>query len=287
MSDENKSQPNKARRDDALRNLDRAIKARDRRAKAAPLGVIFATLAVLVLIVGGVYFATTYTPNKDDEAASSSQTSTPNMEKAALPSGPLKPYEQTVTCTYTKGKEPASKQVDAPTGGDVKTSGTVAVTLKTNQGDIPLELDRGTSPCTVQSFVHLADAKFYNDTICHRHVKSESMGILQCGDPTGKGSGGPGYSFADEFPSNGVKPEQAQSPMNYPRGTLAMANSGPNTNGSQFFLVTQDTQLPPAYNVFGKISEDGLKVLDAIAAKAPEGDAKPAEEVRINQAVKA
>lgn len=287
MSDSDKnSMPNAERRDEALSNLDKAIKSRDRKAKAAPLGVIVATLAILVVIVGGIWFASTYTSNDESDTAAS-ETSEPKAENAALPSGPLEPYGETVTCEYPKGKEPASKPVDAPAKGEVKTSGTMKVSLKTSQGEIPIELDRGTSPCTVNSFEHLVDAKFYNDTVCHRHVKSAGMGILQCGDPTAKGNGGPGYSFADEFPTNGVKPEDAQNPVTYPRGTLAMANSGPNTNGSQFFLVSQDTTLPPSYNVFGTISEEGLKTLDAIAEKAPEGDAKPAEEVRIETASKA
>lgn len=282
---DNKSLPNEARRDEALKNLDKAIKGRDRRAKVAPLGVVAATLAVIVVLVGGIWFAATYTSTDEDAIASSDEsTSSPEVEPAALPDGPLEPYGETVECTYPAGKEEASKEVTPPEDGEVKASGTTKVTLKTNQGDVPLELDSSKSPCTVNSFEHLAKEGFFNDTVCHRSVKSEGMGILQCGDPTGSGTGGPGYTFADEFPTNGVQGDETQNPVTYPRGTLAMANSGENTNGSQFFLVNADTTLPPAYNVFGTISEEGLKTLDAIAEKAPEGDGKPAEEVKIEEA---
>lgn len=289
MTESNKkAMPNKERRDEALDNLQRAIKGRDRKAKAAPLGVIFATLAVLVVIVGGIWFATTWTPNQDEDNTASSETQD-ELNTGEMPSGPLEKYGEVVKCEYPKSEGEASKAVDAPADGDVKTSGTVSITLATNKGDIPLELDRGTSPCTVNSFETLVKEKYFDDTICHRQVKSEGMGILQCGDPTGTGTGGPGYSFADEFPTNGVKPEDAQNPINYKRGTLAMANSGPNTNGSQFFLVTNDTTLPPSYNVFGTISEDGLKVLDKIQETPPGGDRgeTPAEEIKIEKATEA
>lgn len=276
--------PNEARRDTNLNTLEKAIKARDRRAKTAPLGVVAATLAVLVLLVGGIWFASTYSSNDDNVAEeSSSAETTPAAEAAALPAGPTKPYGETVKCEY-KAEGEASKEVKVPESGDVKASGTTKVTLKTNSGEVPIELDASKSPCSANSFEHLVQAKFYDNTVCHRSVKSAGMTILQCGDPTGVGSGGPGYSFGDEYPTNGVSEAELENPVTYPRGTLAMANSGPDTNGSQFFLVTGETQLPPKYNVFGTISEEGLKTLDGILEKAPEGDGKPAEEVKIESA---
>lgn len=279
--------PNTQRRDDALKSLDKTIKGRERKAKTAPLGVMAATVAVLALIVGGIYFATTYTgsSNEDTEttAEGQDQAEEQNQQQASLPEGPLKPYPETVSCEYPSDGE-AAKDVEKPGGEGIATSGTVKVKLATTAGDIPIELDRGTSPCSVNSFESLVKQNFFNDTVCHRHVKSEQMGILQCGDPTGTGTGGPGYKFDDEFPLNGVAEDATQQPLTYPRGTLAMANSGPGTNGSQFFLVTKDTTLPPAYNVFGTIDEAGLKTLDKIAEKAPEGDSKPAEEVKITTA---
>lgn len=277
---------NAARRDAALKELSKSISARERSAKLAPLGVVAATVALLVLIVGGIFYAATRTPDSgsDDQAAATTVSSEEQAPQAApMPAGPLKPYPETVACQYPAGQA-SSKPVSGPATADISTKVTPSVVLKTNQGDIPLKLNASQSPCTVNSFVHLAKENFYNDTVCHRLVKSPSMGILQCGDPTGTGSGGPGYSFADEFPSNAVQAADLEKPVNYARGTIAMANSGPNTNGSQFFLVDKDTTLPPKYSVFGTIDEDGLKTLDKIYDSAAEGDAKPAQEIKITSA---
>ena len=101
----------------------------------------------------------------------------------------------------------------------------------------------------MNSFVSLAEQGFYDDTPCPRIGDQEGFGILQCGDPTGTGAGGAGYSFADELSGDET----------YPAGTLAMANAGPDTNGSQFFLVFRDSQFPPSYTVFGTIDEAGLR----------------------------
>jgi peptidyl-prolyl cis-trans isomerase B (cyclophilin B) len=106
----------------------------------------------------------------------------------------------------------------------------------------------------VGSFRSLATAGFFNDTPCHRLVVQPQFGVLQCGDPSGTGSGGPGYTFNDENLTGAT----------YPKGTVAMANSGPNTNGSQFFLVYTDTQLGPNYTPFGRITS-GLDVLQKVA----------------------
>ena len=140
--------------------------------------------------------------------------------------------------------------------------------MATNQGNLGLQLDNGKAPCTVNSFASLAQQGFFNDTPCHRLTTSESLAVLQCGDPTGAGTGGPGYQFANEYPTDQFQPDdpKLQEPVVYPRGTLAMANAGPGTNGSQFFLVYKDSQLPPNYTVFGTIDQTGLATLDKIAA---------------------
>lgn len=281
---EHKDLPNQARQDAALAELNKAIKSRDRKAKAAPLGVVAMTLAVLALVIGGIWFAATYQPTSDTDT-SAAATTTPEIDIAAMPTAPLEAYEKTITCEYpedTTGE--AAKQVDVPSGKDVTTTGTETVTIKTGDGDIPVTLDNSLSPCTTNSFKHLAEAGYYDDTICHRVVKSDSMTIVQCGDPLGEGTGGPGFTFADEFPLNGVAEAEQGNPVNYKRGTLAMANSGPDTNGSQFFLVVEDTTLPPAYNVFGTISEEGLKTLDTIIdTKATETSQEPTEEITISE----
>lgn len=282
-----KNYPNEAKRDEALKELEKALKSRERKAKIAPLGVVFATLAVLVLIVGGIWFASTYSSDKDEDqvAESNEQTSEPEVETAVLPEGPLKPYGNSVKCEYKKDPKGKLSEAGLPDGNDVSAQGTQKVTLTINGEKVGLELANDKSPCSTNSFAHLVQKKFYDSTKCHRSVKSDSMTILQCGDPEGTGAGGPGYSFPDEYPTNGVKKDKAETPVNYKRGTLAMANSGPNTNGSQFFLVTGDTTLPPKYNIFGTIDEEGLKALDKLMEKAPEGDAAPTEDIKIESAV--
>lgn len=141
-------------------------------------------------------------------------------------------------------------------------------------GSLTIELDRATAPCTVGSFAFLSEAGFYDDTPCHRLTSSPTLSVLQCGDPSGTGGGGPGYSYADE-----TEPD-----MVYPAGTVAMANAGPDTNGSQFFLVYADSSLPPDYTVFGTVTE-GLDVLTGIAGKGTDSGARdgaPADPVTIS-----
>src|SRR4051812_12953386 len=158
-------------------------------------------------------------------------------------------------CDYTTGGSPASKEVDPPPATATAT-GKVSVTIATSVGDLAAELDADATPCTVNSFVSLAQQGYFDDTSCHR-LTTSGIAVLQCGDPTGTGSGGPGYSFPDELSGDET----------YPAGTLAMANAGPDTNGSQFFMVYGDTPLPPSYTVFGHLDPAGTKVVEKIAAK--------------------
>lgn len=123
--------------------------------------------------------------------------------------------------------------------------------IKTNKGEIVVDLFEGDAPKTVNNFVFLANEGYYEGVPFHRVIKDF---MVQTGDPTGTGAGGPGYRFADEPVTR-----------DYLRGTLAMANAGPNTNGSQFFIVHQDYPLPKNYTIFGIVTE-GMDVLDAIAA---------------------
>ena len=132
----------------------------------------------------------------------------------------------------------------------------MTVTLLTNLGPIPLALDRAQAPCTVQSFLHLVRHRFYDRTICHRLTAYPTLKVLQCGDPSGTGEGGPGYRFKDELPTD--LPPAPTDPTGarrvYARGALAMANAGPDTNGSQFFLVYGDSALRPNYTIFGRVA---------------------------------
>jgi len=190
-------------------------------------------------------------------------------------------------CQYPATTEPASKPVRPPQNGRIATDpALVRANVTTTQGTIGLELDNSKTPCTVNNFTSLAKQGFFDNTKCHRLTTADELGVLQCGDPTGSGTGGPGYRFPNEYPTNQYRltDPALKVPVVYPRGTLAMANSGPGTNGSQFFLVYRDSQLPPTYTVFGTIDSAGLATLDKIAASGVAGgsdDGKPVADVTI------
>jgi peptidyl-prolyl cis-trans isomerase B (cyclophilin B) len=189
----------------------------------------------------------------------------------AAPTTPTAPTAPTSgPCAYTPTPDdPAVRPVSLPPDPQhTPDRGLVLVTLFTNRGPIPMLLTRAEAPCTVQSFVHLLRSRFYDNTICHRLTTYPTLSVLQCGDPSGTGEGGPGYKFGDELPTN--LPPAPSDPTGarrvYARGTLAMANAGPDTNGSQFFLVYADSALRPNYSIFGSVLPIGLRTLDRIAA---------------------
>ena len=143
-------------------------------------------------------------------------------------------------------------------------------TIRTSLGDITVELLADRAPSTVNNFVFLAREGFYDGVIFHRVINGF---MIQGGDPTGTGTGGPGYRFRDEL--------DASKELGYGPGILAMANAGPNTNGSQFFLMHRDNPLPPAYSVFGRTLE-GLEVIDAIATTPTGPGDRPLTDVVIH-----
>ena len=177
-----------------------------------------------------------------------------------------------VTCEYPADGEEPAKPVDPPSTSDVPNRGTASATLQLSAGDVELTLDQEQAPCTVHSFLSLAEQGYFDDTRCHRLV-DEGIFILQCGDTTAKGTGGPGYTFADE----------TRDDLRYEAGVVAMANRGPDTNGSQFFLVFDDSELPPDYTVFGRMSDAGLGVVREVAAGgvSPTDPPAPNVEARI------
>jgi peptidyl-prolyl cis-trans isomerase B (cyclophilin B) len=190
------------------------------------------------------------------------------------------PKAEPSKCTYTKSSEPAAKQVDLPPGEPSKDAPT-EVTIATDRGDVKVSLDADKAPCTVNSFLSLAKQGYFDKTKCHRLVTT-GLNVLQCGDPTGSGSGGPGYQFDDELVDQDPRlqpclgqtdPTTGKEVCTYTAGTVAMANAGPGTNGSQFFLVYKDSPLPAAYTVFGRMSAAGVKVVDTIAKEGngPDG----------------
>ncbi|WP_433469188.1 peptidylprolyl isomerase [Spirillospora sp. CA-128828] len=216
-------------------------------ARARRLKIISVAAAVAVIAVGGVAFMV-FTGKDDKSTAAEPKCA----YKAAQQDGAPKDIG-------TPPAKPAYKDI-------------VQTTVKTNQGDVEIQLYGDKAPCTVNSFAYLAQKNFFDKTECHR-MTGGALNVLQCGDPTAKGTGGPGYQFANEN-TNGAT---------YLEGTLAMAHSQlPDSNGSQFFMVYKDSQLPADYTVFGKITK-GLDVLKKIAkaGSTPKGDGKPKKKVEI------
>jgi peptidyl-prolyl cis-trans isomerase B (cyclophilin B) len=226
----------------------RAIRqARARRMK------IIGTVVVVAVVAGGsgaIAFAMSG-PDKKKTSAAASPTPTP------APSVSVKPGE----CAYQPLAAEAAqsaKDVGKPPVKPVK--GTYQMTLDTSLGKIVAKVDGTKAACTVNSFKYLASKKFFNNTKCHRLV-TKGIKVLQCGDPTGTGTGGPTYGFGNENVPKAAKSGQAT----YKRGVIAMAHSSaPNSNGSQFFIVYGDSPLPADYTVFGQITK-GMDVVDSVA----------------------
>jgi peptidyl-prolyl cis-trans isomerase B (cyclophilin B) len=160
---------------------------------------------------------------------------------------------QTTTPEATPEAAPA---VELPNAG-ITEANKATISFTTNQGEIVIETTPSLAPLTVNAIAALAQKNYFDNTICHR-LTTEGIFVLQCGDPTGTGTGGPGFNIPDEN-----LPEAVEN--NYPAGTVAMANAGPGTSGSQFFLVYQDTTLGPDYTIWGSITS-GLDILQTIAS---------------------
>jgi peptidyl-prolyl cis-trans isomerase B (cyclophilin B) len=238
-------------------------------------GIALVVLCVLGL-VGGVSAAlasgggTATAAKKPTATASATATASPTASATASAS-PAAVTEPATHCTYSSASAGTVVKSSLPTASpDYKAS--YAATINTNLGPIKIDLANSKATCTVNSFVHLASADFWNNTQCHRMSNSDGLYMLQCGDPTAKaseklscssstlGTGGPGYEFASEnLPTAG-----SSGSVTYTAGTVAMANSGGATNGSQFFLVFKNTTLGPDYTPFGTITS-GLDILQNVA----------------------
>jgi peptidyl-prolyl cis-trans isomerase B (cyclophilin B) len=217
------------------------------------LWIVLGAVAALVLVcvVGGALLipAARHHFTAARPAASSGQPSTGAASGANSGNGAA------TDCAYQSSTDAGGRKAPVPPA-KATASGKVRVTLATSQGNFVVDLDADNAPCTVNSFLSLTRSGYYDNTPCHR-LTTSGIFVLQCGDPSGNGDGGPGYRFSDEnLPTD-------QHPA-YPRGTVAMANAGPGTNGSQFFLVYADSDIDPNYTVFGTIT-GGLDVLDKVA----------------------
>jgi peptidyl-prolyl cis-trans isomerase B (cyclophilin B) len=227
-----------------------------------------AAVTVAAVIVVSVLLATR---SPGPAQAKSKSTATPTATPTPTPSAVSEPAHY---CTYTASGT-ASRKVNLPPSTP-DYNATYQATINTNRGAIVIDLLNSKATCTVNSFVSLADQGYFANTPCHRLTTASGLYVLQCGDPTGTGSGGPGYKFADENLTGAT----------YNAGTVAMANSGANTNGSQFFLVYKNSQLPASYTPFGTIAS-GLNIIQNIANVGSNnangaGDGAPKEKVEID-----
>ena len=273
---------NQTRREAAKRKLKSQQERREAQAKRRQRTALITSVAVVVAVVGAViaFTALSSGPAATDPAATDPAAAPADAAPTQAPAA-----DALGACAFTPTPaEPAAKPAPVPTATEAPTTGTAGVTLQTDRGAIPLTLDRSTGPCAVENFLSLTEAGYYDATPCHRLTASAGLSVLQCGDPTGTGSGGPGYTINDE-PPTGLAPDPGGNGVVYPRGTVAMAKTAaPDSGGSQFFLVYADSTLPPDYTVFGTIGEEGLAALDAIgAAGTAEGgqDGAPAQPVTI------
>jgi peptidyl-prolyl cis-trans isomerase B (cyclophilin B) len=231
---------------------ERAKVAQKRRQRGAVIGAAVAVVLVIGIVVWIV-------------AASGGKKATPAAGSSSSPSASAAP----VSCQWVPNPDPSAspapaanpdlKNVGLPPTTGIPTSGTQDLVINTNLGQITIQMDLAKAPCTSASFAYLASKKFFDGSSCHRLLNTGDSHVLQCGDPSGTGQGGPSYNFADENLPTDQRPA-------YLGGQVAMANTGsPGTNGSQFFIVFDDTDLPAQYTVFGKVTQ-GLDIAKKVGA---------------------
>lgn len=246
----------------AMRREEELKRERNKATKRRALRISIAVIAALAGVVfiawlGGAFDgdeaapATTVAPGPDDPGPD-------DPDATPVPTG----------CPATDGSEAQRRQFDAPPPMCLEDGVQYSAVVTTNFGSYTIELDAEAAPMTVNNFVVLARYRYFDDTRCHRIIPGF---VVQCGDPTATGTGGPGYRFDDELPEAGQ----------YQLGSVAMANSGPNTNGSQFFVISgpQGEALPPAYSLFGQVV-DGLEIIAEIDALGS-ADGTPVQPVQI------
>ena len=240
---------------DRARTKRRASKLDRRRARNRVIIIVMVFLMAFSLVAGAVagLFAGT-----DDTAAPPEAADEPDAPDPVEPDPLVDPDDPPFDIVAQPG--------DAP-----------RATVETDRGPIVLSLDPAEAPLAVNSMISLAEEGFYDGIVFHRVIDGF---VIQGGDPTGTGAGGPGYRFPDELDA---AEELVASAGGYPRGTLAMANAGPDTNGSQFFIVQGEmVELPPAYTVFGEVVE-GMDVVDAIATSETGPADRPVEPIEITE----
>lgn len=239
----------KRERKKSNRQLGREQQLQAARRQKTSRTIIRAVSAVIVIVA--IFFGIAFLTD-DDESTAPTTTITPAGDVTTLPdatdttTAPTEFVYGTTACPPAEGAAEQTQEFADSFQLCIDPTKTYTATVTTNFGEYTAVLDPAKAPGTVNNFVSLARSKYFDGTTCHRAIPGF---MVQCGDPTATGSGGPGYKFADELPAAGE----------YQLGSLAMANSGPNTNGSQFFVITGDqgVSLPPNYTLFGQVT-DGL-----------------------------
>jgi len=249
-----------------------------RRKKVVSIGAVAVLIAALI---GGTIALSS---DDDTDAAGAATTTVPATTIDPAATETTVPGEATTTTAYVEapagsadcpaadGSSAKETEFDGPPKMCIDPAKTYTAKVETNQGDFTLTLDAAKAPKTVNNFVFLSRYHYYDGIIFHRIIKDF---MIQGGDPLGTGTGGPGYAFGDELPAAGE----------YQKYSVAMANSGPNTNGSQFFIITGDqgVGLPPQYSLFGTATE-GTDVIDKIGVvQTDASNDKPTSEVKIDK----
>jgi len=239
---------NKRRKELAAAKLERQTARREQRAlkrrRRTRIGIGLGTLVAAIAVAAVVFWPSSATDELADPAASASPPATPSAV-------PVEGCTPAPTPPADPQSWKAAPDMSLEDGADYQ------LVLTTNCGEIVVDTYPKKAPETVNAMVWLAGEGYFDSTPCHR-LTTEGIKVLQCGDPTGTGSGGPGFALPDEnLPS--------EDGVNYPKGTVAMANAGAGTSGSQFFIVYEDTTLPPSYTVWGEVTS-GLDVVEKVAA---------------------
>jgi cyclophilin family peptidyl-prolyl cis-trans isomerase len=225
------------KKENRKQRLDQMARQSQRRRQRS-VGMRIAIVLAIIVGIAGIFSVS------GDETTQTTDSTVVTTPPASTPEGRVITGE--TPCPAKDGSEERAVQFDLAPPACIEPGVTYTAMVKTNKGDFSIVLDPARAPLAVNNFVVLARYKYYDSTNCHRAI---SNFVVQCGDPTATGSGGPGYQFGDELPAAGE----------YVLGSIAMANSGPNTNGSQFFIITGDDgiNLPPNYTLFGQVT-DGL-----------------------------
>jgi peptidyl-prolyl cis-trans isomerase B (cyclophilin B) len=268
VSSSNKRERELARQKYERQQQRRAERAAQRKQRNRVIWTVLGLAAVAAIVIAFVLSSRSSTP-------APVASDTPSASPSASPSTSA---SQVSGCTAAPAPTTKTQTWSAPGGSPLPTDKPAFLELKTNCGTIVIQMDPKAAPQTTQSMAFLAGEGYYTDSDCFR-LTTQSIYVLQCGSPTNNGQGGPGYKLPDEnLPKDGTN--------NYPAGTVAMANSGPGTSGSQFFIVYKDTTLGPNYSIWGKVVS-GLDVVTRVAAageKTGKGDGAPNQQIVITKA---